>query len=389
MQWGTCGVFGVFEDLVNLAEANVRQLEIKTVKASQIDFKIGGVKMKTLTLTTLILVIALGANADDLGNHAPPKPIGGHCVLPAPNPALLRQGGDTIEDAIPITLHTVDLAGTTTGYSDDYDIACPYIGSPAPDVVYSLILESDHILDIDMFGSQYDTKIWVWDESLDWPIACNDDYYPDYTSRIQNMAVAAGTQYFIVVDGYYEHGEYLIDVVPSDDCEVSSPAGTVLEGEPPLIADYVDLHNGGCNTNDVDPPLQEISAATFGGKSGWYLNGGYTYRDTDWFTTRIPSGGVLEVTLEAEVGTRLLEIGPHECGTVDILQEVISEDCDTPTLTVVGEEGAAVWLWVGPAGYYPSGMPFDAYEYNYLLTTNLGVVSVEEQSWAGVKAMFR
>ena len=345
--------------------------------------------MKTLSLTFLIMVIALGAYASDLENHAEQKTFAGSSAMPAPVPALLRQGGDTIADAIPISIHTVDLAGTTTGYTDDYDIDCPYVGSPAPDVVYSLISESDHILDIDMFGSQYDTKIWVWDENLDWPVACNDDYYPDYTSKIQNMAVAAGVQYFIVVDGYGEHGEYIIDVVPSDDCDVSSPADSILEEEPPLVADYIDLHNGGCNTNEGGPPLQELVADSFRGKSGWYLNGGDIYRDTDWFTARIPVSGILEITLEAEVDTRLLEIGPHDCGAVGILQEVISEDCGAPILTVAGEAGATIWLWVGPAGYYPSGMPFDAYEYNYLLTTNLGVVSVEERTWSGVKAMFR
>ena len=54
--------------------------------------------------------------------------------------------------------------------------------------------EADMLVDIDMCGSQYDTRVWVWDETLDWPIACNDDYYSDYTSKIENLAVAAGSQ---------------------------------------------------------------------------------------------------------------------------------------------------------------------------------------------------
>jgi len=345
--------------------------------------------MKILTITLMLVAVAVAATAGDLGNRAPRKPVAAPALPPAPIPEVLRQGGDTVDDAVLITIPTVDLAGTTTGYTDDYDHECPYTSPPAPDVVYTFTPESDHILDVDMFGSQFDTKIWVWDETLDWPIACNDDYYEDYTSRIQNMAVAAGARYYIVVDGYGEHGEYLIDLVPSDDCDVECPTDAALEGEPPLQADYVDLHNGGCNTDGVDPPLQEISTARFCGVSGWYLNGDDTYRDTDWFTAQIPDGGTLEITLAAEVDTRLLEIGPQDCGAVEILQEVISEDCDTPTLTVTGEVGETVWLWVGPAGYFPTQMPFDAYEYDYFLTTNLDAVAVEQHSWSKVKAMFR
>ncbi len=346
--------------------------------------------MRILSITLLILVIALEAPAGDLGNRASQKPTAAPTPLPTPLLEILRQGGDTIADATPIVVNTLDLAGSTTGYTDDYDVACPYWeGPPAPDVVYSLLSESDQLVDVDMFGSQFDTKIWVWDESLSWPIACNDDYYEDYTSRIKNMALSAGELYYIVVDGYGEHGGYLIDVVPSDNCNIDCPAGAAIEGEPSLQADYVDLHNGGCNTDGVDPPLQEINSTTFCGVSGWYLNGGDLYRDTDWLTIPIPSGGILEVTLEAKADTRLLEIGPQECGAVDILQEVTSVDCETPTLTVAGEAGTTVWLWVGPAGYYPSNMPFDAFEYDYVLTTNLGTVATDEQTWSGVKAMYR
>ena len=41
------------------------------------------------------------------------------------DPAVIRQGGDTIMDAVPLAIPTVDLAGTTVGYTDDYDEVCP------------------------------------------------------------------------------------------------------------------------------------------------------------------------------------------------------------------------------------------------------------------------
>lgn len=89
-------------------------------------------------------------------------------------------------------------------------------------MVYSIVPESDMAVDIDLCGSSYDTRIWVWDENLGWPLACNDDcYLPGdpcgaYVSKIEELYLTGGTEYFIVVDGYVDdHGDYLIDVIPS------------------------------------------------------------------------------------------------------------------------------------------------------------------------------
>ena len=78
------------------------------------------------------------------------------------------------------------------------------------------------------------------------------------------------------------------------------PPGAALEDEPPLVDGYVDLHNGGCNTDPTDPPFQPITAPIFCGVSGWYLDAGTDHRDTDWFLVDIPASGVLEITGDAE-----------------------------------------------------------------------------------------
>ena len=69
------------------------------------------------------------------------KPVT-HTTPPPPDPDLLRQGGDTIETAIPIDPWGGPYLGTTTGYTDDYDEACPYEGSTSPDVVYVIDIAS-------------------------------------------------------------------------------------------------------------------------------------------------------------------------------------------------------------------------------------------------------
>ena len=142
-----------------------------------------------------------------------------------------------------------------------------------------------------------------------------------------------------------------------------------------------------CSADEAAPPLQALESPLFCGVSGWYLAQGDIHRDTDWFTATIPAGGVLEVTLASELDTRLAQIGPQDCASVTIQQEVLSDDCSEPTLTVAGEPDATVWLWVSPAGYC-TYLPFDATEYAYVLVSNLDVVAVEDRSWSAVKALF-
>jgi len=339
-------------------------------------------------LVLLFLLSASVALAIDLGPTAPLKPAS-PAAAPAPDPAVIRQGGDTIADAVPLSIPTVDLAGTTTGYADDYDVDCPYSGGDAPDVVYSIVPEVDMLLTIDLFGSEYDTRVWVWDETLDWPIACNDDYYPDYTSRIDEVAVSAGSIYYIVVDGYNsEHGPYLIDVIEKEPCVLDCPPGAGLEGEPPLAIDYIDDHNGGCNADQTAPPFQTIDTPVFCGVSGFYLLDGANFRDTDWFLVDIPDGGVLTITGDAEEESYIFELGPQDCQTVGVVQNEIIGDCIENTLTITGEPGSAAWIWVGPTTYAsPDGS--DIFEYDYTLWLNIDPVGVEQHSFTEVKSLFR
>ncbi len=133
----------------------------------------------TLRTIAALLVVALlerrAGRGYDLGNRAPEKPASHHSA-PPPDQDVIRQGGDTIADAVPITVPTIDLAGTTVGYNDDYDEVCPYTQSTSPDVVYKFAPDRDVVVDIDMFGSTYDTKIYVYCANLDL-VACNDDFY--------------------------------------------------------------------------------------------------------------------------------------------------------------------------------------------------------------------
>ena len=144
-----------------------------------------------LLLACLVLALALPAAASDqqLAPHAPEKLLS-NAVPPPADPEVLRQGGDTIADAVAATI-PCSTTGSTVGYNDDYDEDCPYVGYTA-DVVYSLTPEFDLLVDIDLCGSSYDTKVYVYDEDFG-VIACNDDFYGGepcgaYVSKIEGAA---------------------------------------------------------------------------------------------------------------------------------------------------------------------------------------------------------
>ncbi len=343
--------------------------------------------MKTVLVVALVVAFALPAAAFDLGTRAPAKLAGNATALP-PDPAVLRQGGDTIEDAVRVPIPSIDLVGTNVGYGDDYGESCPYGGGTSPDVVYSILPDRDMGVNLDMYGSSYDTKVFVYDQDLQL-IACNDDFYPDYTSFIENMPVVGGLEYFVVVDGYFgDAGDYLLDIVEWVPCVIECPVGAVLEGEPPLTVNYDDLFNGGCNTHQANPPFQTITAPLFCGVSGFYsVHGDLFSRDTDWFLIDIPQSGVLEITGDAEESCFLFELGPQDCDDVAVVQDVIIGKCAEASMTITGEPGATVWFWVGPTAFAsPDGA--DVYEFDYVLELNLDPVATENHSWSDVKSLF-
>jgi len=140
----------------------------------------------------LYLAIGTAAFAADTGNRAPAKP---HREV-QPNVPIGRQAGDTIASALLISALPFSDVGTTSGFSNDYDATCPYGGGTAPDVVYVIAPDTTIYVDIDLCGSAYDTKLYIFDTDLN-IVACNDDYYYDsecgiLVSRLVQVAMMAG-----------------------------------------------------------------------------------------------------------------------------------------------------------------------------------------------------
>ncbi len=334
--------------------------------------------MKTLLLVAAVMVVSLPAVAVDTV-----KPIRTDAP-PPPDLAVIRQGGDTIADAIPIVL-PYDGSGTTTGYTNDYDEICPVPGFDAPDVVYSLAPESTAPVIVDLHGSGYDTKVYIYDENLD-VVACNDDFYSDYTSRVEAL-LAAGATYFIVIDGYAgDFGDYLIRACAFEPWPDDCPDGAQIEGEPPMHDDYVDEFNGGCATGNQGP-VQPITAPVFCGVAGW--SGGVSWqKNFDYLAATMPASGELMVTIAAEIHTVVFQYHPTDCIDGAPVLGTSCDSCDDTEMTIVGEPGEEIWIVVAPFVYQPPGW-FDGNEYRYRLEMNLAPVANHDRNMSNVRGLFR
>jgi hypothetical protein len=312
---------------------------------------------------------------------------------------VVRQGGETILDAVAITPFSV-YTGTTAGYADDYDEACPYEGSTSPDVVYSIVCDADTWLFLDLWGSAYDTKVYVYDEALDL-LGCNDDFYADYTSRLEFCA-PAGMTCFIVIDGYGgAYGDYVLDIYSyCSRCDLVIPADAVDEGEPwPPAGDWLDCFNGGCPfLASCDPAPWQVLAGdaegqlVFHGLSGFARDDEGPRKDWDWFAATIGPTGVITIEADAEVETGLWVMAPLDCDDMEIVQSMIFGACDPWSLSISGTPGDLVWLYAGPMWIFPPTCDPAPFIYDYLLQISglqSGPVAVERRDWSSVKALFR
>ena len=312
--------------------------------------------------------------------------------------------GDTIETALLLPGVPFHGTGNTAGYTDDYDEVCPYTGSTAPDVVYKYVPTTSMSIDIDFCASGYDTKAYVYDAGLNL-IACNDDFYFAapcfvYSSKLENVAMTAGQTYYIVIDGYGStSGPYVMDIMAYAPCVISCPYNAYAEWEPPLIPNYVDLYNGGCNTTP-SYPFQHISGASpgsdipvcsaiFCGVSGWFLVNGSNSRDTDWFTlTKATAGTNIEITADAEYASYIFQLTGTCAGGVTVAQQAIAGPCQFATMSIAGP-ASTYWFWVGPTVFVS---PDGTMMYDYVVWfTGLQpeVYATAPTTWSTVKALYR
>ncbi len=171
----------------------------------------------------------------------------------------------------------------------------------------------------------------------------------------------------------------------------------IAEGEPALMDEYEDEYNSGCGYHGSGDGFQylegdQVGELVFCGKSGWYQTMGAESRDTDWFILEIGPTGQVVWTLEAERETYGILLGPQECDIVSVLDQMIAYTCNGyETMTISGEPGDVIWIWVAPTEYSaPFG--FDGFEYNYISSfSGLGsaTVATDNISFGAIKSLYR
>ena len=151
----------------------------------------------------LAVAVALPAAAQTL-DAARPERVFQPTVSPAPDPAVIRQGGDTWDEAVPIPGVPFETTGTTWGYSFNCcGLDCP-VQAWGPAVFYSFTPDQDIAVRVDLCGSEFDTGLYIFNEGG--VVACDQMYYlgppcGHYVSCIEYVALTAGEPYHIVVTG--------------------------------------------------------------------------------------------------------------------------------------------------------------------------------------------
>lgn len=283
--------------------------------------------------------------------------IGLALVASAP---LNGSGGDTCETALVIPALPFSATGDTSLFSNALAPACPFgssSDSAAPDVVYRYTPQHDETVTISLCRSSYDTKLYVFEGSCAGPpVACSDDdcFGPSgrgFTSHLKSVALAAGSTYYIVIDGFKDQsGRYVLTIASSACAECVPDA--VREDEPNcgLSEDgrVSDFTNGGCNS--PVPVFTAIAAGqTFCGTVA--SDPTACARDTDWYELALTQETVVSwiVTAEFRCLVGIVENGgiPDCRGVSGFVIHTETAACQPSGVTAVLGPGTW-WLYVAP-----------------------------------------
>ncbi len=237
--------------------------------------------------------------------------------------------------------------------------------------------------------------MYVYDAGLNL-IACNDDFYFGapcfvYSSKLENVNLAAGGTYYIIVDGYGNaSGAYIMDITGFVPCVIPCPAGGYPEGEPPLVPDYTDNYNGGCNTGLPVPDLTLSSSRCRPAARHPLRRERLVHVPGQPVVTRLvhpDTGpmGIIEITADAEAAY-IFELSPQDCANVGVAQQATAGPCLETFMTIVGPANTPVWFWVGPTVFAPppGGDPM----YDYVVWFDYGVIATEGTTWGTLKALY-
>jgi hypothetical protein len=178
--------------------------------------------MKQFVIAILAIALITGAAMAEK-----PKLPNDHTQIDI-NGGLSREGGDEPSSAVAITALPYNDSGDTSDNT-------AFMGG-APDVFYTFTPATETIVNIELCGSSFDTKLYLFDGAGS-QVGYNDDAC-GLQSALYNMALNAGETYLIAVTGYGSaSGAYVISVTavgapePNSFCDLLSEASSELTGD--------------------------------------------------------------------------------------------------------------------------------------------------------------
>ncbi|MFH1686248.1 MAG: choice-of-anchor J domain-containing protein, partial [bacterium] len=280
------------------------------------------------------------------------------------NPGGVKQGGDDIGSAVVVGPVPINTTGTTAGYNNDMDEACPYSGSTSPDVVYAYTPSADITVDVSLCnpGTDYDTKLYIYENSYTpgAPFACNDDECPGYISALYQLALTGGNTYYIVIDGYGgDAGNYEMTVTEYEEPDpFECPPGAVLEAEA-----CGDDTNGGCNM--ATPAFEPAACGSTVCGTAWASG---STRDTDWYTVTLYETTTITLTGQANFPGMILGfVDTSDCALASALSPYVIATNAGDIVSVSREAGPGTyWIFPGMTVYegYPCGSGANDYWFN-------------------------
>jgi hypothetical protein len=312
------------------------------------------------------------------------------------DPIYVDVGGDTIGSATVISHIPYSDGGNTCQFVNNYDETCPFAGSFSPDVVYRYTPPSNTQISVSLCTSSYDTKVYMYANSVGNLVACNDDLcgLDGFKSELESIPLTAGNTYYIVVDGYGgECGTYDMAVNECCGCYVACPPGAVLEGEPECHDNDVDLYNGGCNSHPpvfsslpcTDPGETTTICGTYGGFNYF----GFSYRDTDWYQIELAETRSITWCATGEDDTLVGIIDGRDGCPVSAFYDYVMVGPCTPGCVSATLPAGAWWLFVATTGFGTDALPCGTRYLAELTGFDCGTVSVESASWGRVKDLYR
>ncbi len=273
------------------------------------------------------------------------------CVPPSPVP------NDFCDTAIDVGALPASVDGTTIGATVD-DTVAPECGTTvtAPGVWYAVTGTGNSITASLCGGNtSYDSKLSVYCGDCEVELFCvdgNDDFC-GLQSEV-TWCSAPGQVYFILVHGFSSNtGDFTLDVFDDgvacdnpplcEPCQFACDPAFAPEGEPTCMDEYVDVFNGGCNS---DPPVFSDVDCSAGPVEICGTTGNFTFtdpvdgpldsRDTDWYRFTLASPQLVTVTMESGFNSSLVGIvntnGIDDCSLVsEFLVAETAGECEVAT----------------------------------------------------------